>query len=92
MDFTVNAKQSLSLFPDFTNADSHIFIYFVSLLLHNYIIFYVRVHFATYMCYINYIFMSYAHFAYSYYSQFSGKINFMHYVIGYIALLCITSK
>ena len=36
--------------------------------------------------------MSYAHFAYSHYSQFTGKISFKYSVIGYITLLCITSK
>ena len=34
--------------------------------------------------------MSYAHFAYCFYSQFTGKINFEHSVIGYITLLCMT--
>ena len=42
------------------------------------------------MCYNHYISMSYAHFAYSFYSQFTAKISFEHSVAGYITLLCIT--
>ena len=34
----------------------------------------------------------YYYFAHSYYSQFTGKISFKHNVIGYITLLCMTSK
>ena len=41
------------------------------------------------MCYINDIFISFAHFSYPYYSQFTGKIILEHRVICYIMLLYI---
>ena len=49
-----------------------------------------RLHFATFMCNINYKFMYYANLPFSYYSQFTVIIFFDNSVTGYIALLCIT--
>ena len=46
-------------------------------------------HFATYMCYVNYKSMCHAKFPRSYYSQFAVKIIFENSVTGYITLLCI---
>ena len=39
-----------------------------------------------------YIYLCFAHFAYLYYSQFTGRIGFMYSVIGYITLLCMASR
>ena len=49
-----------------------------------------RLHFATFMCNINYKFIYYANFPFSYYSQFTVIIIFDNSVTGYITLLCIT--
>ena len=49
-----------------------------------------RLHFATYVCYINYKSICYAHFPILYYSQFTVKIIFENSVTGYIPLLCMT--
>ena len=87
MDFTVKTKcaEIVKSVPGLTTNYSHIFSYFVSVfLLLNYFPFYERLHFATYMCYINYKFICYAHFCSSYYSQLTCKIGFEHSVIGYI--------
>ena len=84
---------SSSLFPDFTNVESHIFIYFVTTFYYITMSFqWSRENFVTYVCYLNYISMSYADFSNSYYSQFTGKISLRYSVIGYITSLCITSK
>ena len=48
-----------------------------------------RLYFATYWRYKYYISMSYAHFAYSLNSPFTGKISFVNSVIGYTTLLCM---
>ena len=49
-----------------------------------------RLHFATFICNINYKFIYYANLPYSYYSQFTVIIFFDNSVAGYIALLCIS--
>ena len=47
-------------------------------------------HFATFMCNINYKFIYYANPPFSYYSQFTVIIFFDHCVTGYITILCMT--
>ena len=49
-----------------------------------------RLHFATFMCNINYKFIYYANLPFSYYSQFTVIIFFDNCVTGYITLLCMT--
>ena len=49
-----------------------------------------RLHFSTFMCYINYKFICYANIPSSYYCQFAVKINFENSVTAYIILLCTT--
>ena len=50
----------------------------------------VILHFATFMCNINYKFIYYSNLPFSYYSQFTVIIFFDNSVTGYITLLRIT--
>ena len=50
----------------------------------------VRLHFATFMCNLNYKFIYYSNLPFSYYSQFTVIIFLDNGVTGYITLLCIT--
>ena len=69
----------------------YIFCYILTaFIISQYSVQWVRLHFATFMCNINYKFIYYSNLPFSYYSQFTVIIFFDNSVTGYITILCIT--
>ena len=93
MDITVKTKGEKTLSPlsDITTIYYHILSYILTaFIISEYSVQWIRSHFATYMCIINYKFIYYANLPFSYYSQFTVMIFFDNGVTGYITLLCMT--
>ena len=93
MDITVKTKdvENVKSVKDITTIYSHIFCYILTAFIFSqYSVQWVRLHFATFMCNINYKFIYYSNLPFSYYSQFTDIILFDNSVTGYITLLCIT--
>ena len=81
----------LSPLSDFTTIYSHIFSYILTaFIISQYSVQWGRLHFATFMCNINYKLIYYANLPFSNYSEFTVIIFFHNSVTGYITLLCIT--
>ena len=84
-------RKKLSPLSDITSIYSHIFSYILTaFIISQYSVQCVRLHFATFMCNINYKFIYYSNLPFSYNSQFIVIIFFDNSVTGYITLLCIT--
>ena len=74
-----------------TTIYSHVFCYIHTVFITwKYCVLWGRLHFATYMCYINNKFIFYANIPSSNYSQFTVKIMFENSVTGYMTLLCMS--
>ena len=74
-----------------TTIYSHILSYIpTAFIISQYSVQWVRLHFATFMCNINYMFIYYSNLPFSYYSQFTVIIFFDNGVAVYITLLCMT--
>ena len=83
--------KTLSPLSDITTIYSHIVSYIITaFIISQYSVQCVRLHFATFMCNINYKFIYYSNLPFSYYSQFTVIIFVDNSVTGYITLLCIT--
>ena len=83
--------KTLRPLSDIATIYSHIFFYILTaFIISQYSVQWVRQHFATFMCNINYKFIYYFNLPFSYYSQFTVIIFFYISVTGYIRLLCIT--
>ena len=93
MDITVKTKGVENVKSVIGHYD-YLFSYFCYILtafiISQYSVQWGRLHFATFMCNINYKFIYYANLSFSYYSQFTVILFFDKSVAGYIALLCIS--
>ena len=93
MDITVKIKdvENVKSFIGHYDYLFYIFSYVLTaFIISQYSVQWVRLHFATFMCNINYKFIYYYNVPFSYYSQFTVIILFDNGVTGYITLLCIT--
>ena len=85
MDITVKTKgvENVSPLSDITTIYSHIIgNVFTAFIISQYSFQWGRLHFATFMCNINYKFIYYANLPFSYYSQFTVMIFFDRSVTG----------
>ena len=92
MDITVKTKGAENVKSVIANYDysfSYFFNILIAFIISQQSFQWGRLHFATFMCNINYKFIYYANLPFSYYSQFTVIIFFDNCVAGYIALLCI---
>ena len=84
-------QKTLSPLSDITTIYSHIFSSgLAAFIISQYSVQWGRLHFATFMCNINYKIIYYAILPFSYYSQFTVIFFSDKSVAGYIALLCIS--
>ena len=93
MDITVKTKgveNVKSVIGHYNYLFSYFLLYSYCFIISQYSVQWGRLHFATFMCNINYKFIYYANLPFSYYSQFTVIIFFDNSVAGYIALLCIS--